>query len=153
MIKCSKCKEIKDLTHFNKNENGTQSYCKVCQNAYSRAWFHNNRERAERLHKTYRDANPSKRREGVLKYKYGINLDDYQKLSEQYNNLCAICNKPETKKYKGQIVDLSVDHNHITGEIRGLLCNACNVGIGLLESDKGIELLEKAIKYILKESK
>jgi hypothetical protein len=60
---------------------------------------------------------------------------------------CSICNNSETvKDLKGKIKYLAVDHNHETGEVRGLLCNACNTGIGKLGDS--VKILENAIKYL-----
>lgn len=78
-----------------------------------------------------------------MKNKYGLSLDDYDKLLIKQNGVCAICKHKETKK---GIDFLPVDHNHKTGKVRGLLCNACNWGIGHLKDD--IEILENAIKYL-----
>lgn len=58
------------------------------------------------------------------------------------NNVCAICKKPEMAK-RGT---LAIDHDKITGKIRGLLCFKCNFGIGYLQHDT--ELLAAAIKYL-----
>ncbi len=49
-----------------------------------------------------------------------------------------MCGEPETATHKGKIVKMSVDHNHETGEIRGLLCRRCNTAIGYLNDDPGL---------------
>lgn len=68
--------------------------------------------------------------------KFGMIEADYTKLLEKQNYVCAICKKPETVKLKsGQVKCLAVDHCHDKGHVRGLLCYACNVGIGLLKHD------------------
>ena len=62
---------------------------------------------------------------------------------------CAICQttKPGNEKYK----HFSVDHNHETGDVRGLLCGACNFAIGMMKVDKvGSSFLRKATEYIEK---
>lgn len=59
--------------------------------------------------------------------------------------MCAICGSKGTQTKKG-IFRLSVDHDHQTGEIRGLLCHKCNVSLGNFNDDIG--LLERAIGYI-----
>lgn len=59
--------------------------------------------------------------------KYGLTPDDYTKMLLQQNNVCAICHQPETTRYKYR---LCVDHDHITGKVRGLLCHMCNTGLG-----------------------
>ena len=63
------------------------------------------------------------------------------------NNCCAICNKPEHRLLKtGDIKPLSVDHNHTTGEVRGLLCNDCNSLLGFAKEN--VEILQSAINYL-----
>lgn len=62
------------------------------------------------------------KKEYNLKRKYGINLEKYNQLLKKQNNCCAICDKHKDE-FK---INLAVDHNHITGEIRGLLCSYCN---------------------------
>lgn len=79
-----------------------------------------------------------------LKNRYGITQKEYDTMSESQNHVCKICKLPKNTANK----KLAVDHNHKTGQIRGLLCDRCNRAIGLLKVDEGTELLEKAIEYI-----
>lgn len=72
--------------------------------------------------------------------RYGITIEEYNAILIKQNGKCAICGNGSTEK------DLSVDHDHITGHIRGLLCNSCNMAIGLF--DENITLLRKAIDYL-----
>lgn len=74
--------------------------------------------------------------------KFKITIEEYVSLYEKQKGLCAICEEPEKENNKR----LAVDHNHDTGKVRGLLCRACNTGIGLLKEKQ--ELFEKAIKYL-----
>jgi len=67
-------------------------------------------------------------------------------LSEKQNNKCKICGGIETAKHKGIIRELSVDHNHKTKEIRGLLCSACNNILGRAKDNPFI--LVKCINYL-----
>lgn len=81
-------------------------------------------------------------RNRMLKSNYNIDLNDYDKLLEKQDNKCAICEQRRiTKKNK----NLHVDHDHSTGEIRGLLCIKCNLYMG--EIDKNINVLYNLIKY------
>lgn len=73
-------------------------------------------------------------------YKYGINKNDFDKLLSDQNNVCAICE--EESDYNS----LNVDHDHLTGRVRGLLCGNCNKGIGLFKDSS--DLLIKASKYL-----
>lgn len=78
----------------------------------------------------------------ILRKKFGIGLVQYQKLLEQQNHKCFIC---ETEDWR----NLAVDHNHQTGQVRGLLCTKCNTGIGQFQDN--IELLLKAVEYLTRE--
>jgi hypothetical protein len=82
-----------------------------------------------------------------IKHRYNIGPEEYVILYEKQNGLCAICFKPETAKSKnGNVRLLSVDHNHKTGIIRGLLCSKHNRGIGMFDDSE--EILMNAIKYL-----
>lgn len=73
--------------------------------------------------------------------KYKISFSEYQNLVQKQNNLCAICNE---KCLTGN--NLSIDHNHITGKIRGLLCRKCNTGLGMFNDN--IIYLNNAMEYL-----
>lgn len=85
---------------------------------------------------------------GVTKFqKYGIHIEDYQRKLQEQGGVCAICGKAETIKDKrGKIRQLSIDHDHKTGIIRGLLCSDCNRGLGSFKDN--IPALKAAIKYL-----
>jgi hypothetical protein len=79
-----------------------------------------------------------------LKRKFDIDGKTYQRLFTEQNGLCACCGNPETmvNGRSGLVKSLAVDHNHETGEVRALLCTACNVAYGLLEeSPERIKML------------
>lgn len=78
-----------------------------------------------------------------FKYQYGISYDDYLKMVNEQNGVCLICNQKNIKNK-----DLVIDHDHITKEIRGLLCDGCNTGLGHFKENT--EALNNAIKYIKK---
>ena len=81
-----------------------------------------------------------------LKAVYGITVDEFNQMLENQNFVCAICGNPESKDQR-----LSVDHDHETKEVRGLLCFACNAGIGFLQ-DSSI-ILDKARQYLFEKGK
>jgi hypothetical protein len=87
-----------------------------------------------------------KSREYQLKTSFGICLSEYNYLLEKQAGKCAICGEKESIIKNGKIQDLSVDHDHETGVVRGLLCYRCNTGIGKLRDDP--ELLRIAADYI-----
>src|SRR5207247_2731565 len=67
---------------------------------------------------------------------YDLTIEEYEKLLEQQEGCCAICQEP---------VDV-IDHNHKTGETRGLLCRACNAGLGMFRDSTNLLLM--ACKYL-----
>lgn len=86
-------------------------------------------------------------RNNTLKYKYGINIKEYNKMFENQKGLCAICNNSEIRlNNRGNIRKLCVDHCHKTGKIRGLLCSNCNYLLGIAKDN--IQTLSNAIKYL-----
>lgn len=83
-----------------------------------------------------------------IRHKYGMSEGDYQRLLEDQNYLCAICGKKETWKRVSECVPLAVDHDHLTGKVRGLLCIRCNLLIG--KAGDSPELLMRCIEYLTK---
>lgn len=82
------------------------------------------------------------RRIVAIESTYGLSESDYIEKINQQNNLCAICGK----KDEGKV--LCVDHDHVTGQVRGLLCNNCNIGLGNFKDN--YEILQSAIGYLQK---
>ncbi len=83
-----------------------------------------------------------------LKHRYGITLDQYNEMLERQGNKCACCGAPKSTGLSSEV--LVVDHCHKTGDIRDLLCNDCNIVLGIVkESKKHLNLL---IDYIIKHS-
>lgn len=74
-----------------------------------------------------------------LAHHYGLSLHDYENMEVSQRGQCAICHKDG----HGHLV---VDHDHATGNVRGLLCGKCNLAIGLLEDNE--EFLFGAIGYL-----
>lgn len=82
-----------------------------------------------------------------LKHNYGISPEVYKLMLDAQNGVCAICKQPETGKSSwGGIRELSVDHNHETNEVRGLLCTQCNYMIGHCRENR--EFLLEGVKYL-----
>ena len=111
-----------------------------------------NREKYRTMQRNSRNKKIEKyrTRDILNKFKGQITFEDYKKMFDDQKGLCAICAKPEKKKsrVKGNVCRLAIDHNQKTGEIRKLLCHACNVAIGSFKED--INLIERAIEYIKK---
>ncbi len=142
--RCSICKKNKDVSEFYirwllSNSATYTSACKECSRTRNRTSY-----------KT--KIRGSQNRDGHLRRVYGLSTEEYGKLYAKQGGVCAICGKPETSTNKktGEIYNLSVDHNHQTGAIRGLLCYSCNVSLGHFKDD--ISKLFAAIEYLKKYS-
>lgn len=79
----------------------------------------------------------SLRRAQLLRHRYGMTAADYERMLEEQRYVCAAC---------GSFTELVIDHDHKTDEVRGLLCHACNVALGLMRDDP--ERLERAAAYL-----
>lgn len=133
---CSKCKEIKPLTEFNKNKNlkyGVQSQCRDC----TKQW---------RPTPEARLISNKRTREWNRKKSSGFTPKDFQETLANQNNKCAICGTDDPGK-----TNWHADHDHKTKQKRGVLCQKCNTGLGLLQDD--IDILCSAIEYLKKYSK
>lgn len=86
-------------------------------------------------------------RKHSLKKNHGLSLDQYDAMWLEQIGVCAICHKAEKRQQLAWRKDeLSVDHDHKTGKIRGLLCRDCNRAIGLLKDSQ--QLLLDAVGYL-----
>jgi len=81
------------------------------------------------------------RRLSYVKQSHGVLENEYKSLINKQGNKCAICGN-DFKNAK----DINVDHDHDTGNVRGLLCFSCNTGMGKFKDD--IVLLKKVIGYL-----
>lgn len=110
---------------------------KYCSIACRRDW-HYNRWKSSGGRRDSR-----KQQDYWLRSKYGISSDDRDKMLADQKGCCAICKVSEPSGYNWH-----VDHDHVTGKVRGLLCSKCNQGLGLF--DEKTSNLEEAIKYLRK---
>lgn len=102
------------------------------------------RECARAAAKAWQQGNPTKLKAQRLK-QYGIEVSDFNDLMTIQNGACAICGHSDTSKPNFFPV---LDHCHTTGKIRGLLCMACNMGLGKFKDDTN--RLFSAIAYLTK---
>lgn len=132
---CKHCGEEKAFSEFWKNRSdpvaGVQYGCKTCQT----------QARRDR-----HAADPTYYRDKQYKVLYGISYEVYEQMLIDQGEVCAICQRPETKTSHGKLRPLSVDHDHDTGIVRGLLCQSCNAALGLFEDD--LDILSNAMTYI-----
>lgn len=104
--------------------------------------------RLEYVAKNYEKSLMSQRSRN-LKYRFGLTSDDYNRILKSQDGRCGICGKVESenKVYKARDGSkrFCVDHSHETNLVRGLLCNNCNRGLGLLGDN--LSSMLKVIKY------
>lgn len=105
----------------------TKGECRACSNAQMRR---------------YRKRYPIKALNNILKHNYGIGIEDFDCLSEMQKGLCGGCHAHQSQFKKR----FSVDHDHKTNRIRGLLCSNCNTAIGLVYDN--IETLRRLAVYL-----
>lgn len=99
-------------------------------------------ERDKRRDAKYPEKTIRRRRNSHLKGKFGITIEQYEQMLEGQGGVCDICKEDNGGR------NFSVDHDHNTGKVRGLLCDHCNTGIGRLKEN--IETMESAILYLRK---
>lgn len=152
---CTKCHVTKPLLSFYAHrgtKDGRATYCSECQRAASRQWTKDNAERVRARNAAARAAAaPGKgkrdHRQWWLKL-YGLTPADYAALLAAQDGVCAICLKPERviDARTGEPRRLSVDHDHATGKVRGLLCARCNRTLGQMDED--MDSLIRAAGYL-----
>jgi hypothetical protein len=126
----------------------SEHYDTVKETIRRRKYRQRNKDKDNKYQREYRESNLRKERNWVLLRAYGITIEQYEAMSREQNNLCAICGKPEKAVDRnGNLRRLCVDHNHTTGKVRQLLCSYCNVRLSHLED---IEFITKARMYLEK---
>lgn len=122
MKRCTRCREEKPIDQFHRNRSrgdGWSVWCKACV--------------------SQRNATPEHRarwRRNKLASRFGITAERYAEMLSEQEGVCASCGRAETVNGNhGSVKALAVDHDHETGDVRGLLCQACNLALGVLGDD------------------
>lgn len=133
--RCCMCHKWLPLENFNKGNtywDKHQPRCKACRST---------------KHKVEKVKDYSQGRVQHLKRTFGLTVEDYNNMFEQQGGVCAICGGLPNGITKGHLGrNFSVDHDHKTGKVRGLICANCNHGLGFFKDS--IEALSKAIEYL-----
>lgn len=130
---CNDCGKEKTLDRFHVDRSNKDGHCRRCKSC-------------ESLRGKKRYADPEYRENKVKanrERRTGLEQRLYLLLLEEQQGVCAICKEAPTSR------PLYIDHNHTSGKIRGLLCNSCNLGIGLLKDR--VEVLQNAISYLMRD--
>lgn len=161
---CRVCGVVQPLTEFYRAEgcvDGRRHTCRTCFQAKAKAradadprlreearrrtaqWILENEERYRAQKRAYGKTEAYRRsqRRAHLKAKYGLTVDGYEAMLAAQGGRCAICRR---RPRDGQA--LHVDHDHRTGQVRGLLCFTCNAALGQLHDAP--ELVRRAATYL-----
>lgn len=120
---CGSCEEWKPKTleffYFRKSRGYFENPCRECAREYARRYAAENPVDLDRQW-AYQ-----------IKSQYGITVEDYWEMFERQGGGCNVCGEPPQAPRR----HLSIDHCHVTGVVRGLLCYKCNTAAGLLDDD------------------
>jgi len=133
MRKCTRCGEMKPESEYSpdkrRRQNGKQAMCKPCKAAWARDYAARCGEKYHRRSNLWRT--------------HKMTLEQFANLLDAQLGVCAVCAGPPCGKG-----NYHVDHDHITGKVRGLLCHKCNVALGMVQDS--VEHLNELIEYLEK---
>ncbi len=136
---------------------------------YARRWRAKHPEKAKELEQRYKEKygkryyaeamrkargkDPRRAKNTMLRNSFGITVEEYERMFAEQGGLCACCREPERRTVrrepnKGKTMLLCVDHDHGTGQVRELLCGACNSAVGFLK--ERVWVAERVIEYLKK---
>ena len=135
---CRVCGEEKNLVDdyylSRKDPTLASSYSYECKECTIKRTVEYNKENSDSVRSQY------------LKRNYGLTFEEFDSMLSSQDNACAICGTKSPSKNRGRTRRFHVDHNHITGEVRGLLCKSCNIALG--EVNDNIHTLKSMIEYL-----
>lgn len=148
------------LEQFSKcktNPDGLDTYCKRHRSLRQKARYARVGDVYKERGAAWRKNNPKRLREYQVKKRlkeFGLTEETYNSLFDKQNGACAICERPLSNGFTAARVDdppksssiARVDHCHVSGKVRGLLCINCNTGIGHLKDSE--VLLLSAVRYL-----
>ena len=171
---CSKCNEPLDGSHKSWCKACFAAYAKERRqadperaNAYQQAWrkanpdydaewlrnrYAKDPEFWNQYHKEWREAHPDLtqryKRTSNLRRLYGLSIEQFEAMREEQANLCLICSCEMEHTMNPGMNNIHIDHDHATGEVRGLLCGNCNNGLGCFKDNP--EFLVSAAAYLMR---
>lgn len=147
MKTCTKCGRQKEFCDFSKDKStadGLRTRCRECMAVMWKRAYDADPERWRKRSRDWNQANPEKHRRvqknGDLKTRYGISLQQFEEMKAAQLGCCAICEQVMNPP--------CVDHDHKTGKVRALLCSGCNTALGGLRDSP--QLCFNAAEYLFK---
>jgi hypothetical protein len=131
MKKCSRCQTHKSLDDFHNtksSKDGKAWYCKECTLTKVKEYY-------------YSENGNIKKKAANRRFITGFTPEDFNAQLAKQGGVCAICGTDDPGK-----MDFCADHNHNTGQKRGVLCRKCNSGLGHFQDNP--EIIAKAIEYL-----
>jgi transcription elongation factor Elf1 len=126
---CTRCGDTLSLDFFYQKPSGRyKSECMNCKRDIDREYYLRNKGKAK---------------DDFLQKTYGVTTKDVERMRVEQDYECATCGEEESGR------GLFVDHDHETGEVRGLLCQNCNTALGMAKDN--VETLKNMIRYLEKE--
>lgn len=160
LMLCTKCKIDKPKTLFYKDKSkpsGFHTNCKLCQSSRNKAkrvndpkWHNLQKEKSKQYRKTNPIKSQLKVKDCTYRAKYGVTYLEFLEKIKSQKGICKICSTPLVIEGRNCPQKAVIDHCHITGKVRGIICHRCNVGLGNFLDDAN--LLKFAQEYILSES-
>jgi hypothetical protein len=163
--RCTICGESKARDQYYAAKgmsDGLRSECKDCNRRLKRERYAQDPERYIQMVQRWQEKNPERlkeyrkqrnarpevkrrARDAYYRRTHGISADDFDRMLAEQNGRCAICGRAPERE-----AAMHVDHDHLDGHVRGLLCIDCNQGIGKLREDPSILL--RAVVYLRQRS-
>ena len=155
--RCSKCGNDLPLSAFYQRTNAKShhSACKACERAMAKDWYERNKDKATAkvkewrqqnsdAVKQYRADNRQKHYRQEIVRKYGVESFWFDEQLQRQSNACVCCKRQF--EWIDKQTTPHVDHCHLTGKVRAILCNRCNTVLGLCEDNK--ELFKNLTGYL-----
>lgn len=133
---CKECKVEKPLLEYYYSKKGKHnklypdSICKSCKAIKNKKWFKENKKKAQAFSL-----------KSKLKNRYNMTVEQYHTLLINQDGRCKICSKRQARR------SLAVDHCHSTNVVRGLLCDKCNMALGLIHDN--LDILDGMKQYLI----
>jgi hypothetical protein len=153
-IYCRKCNAEKYRVYYNKNLDIRRAVMRDAKRnmtpkqrcdkkSHSAKHYKHNADSVKQAVSKYRAAHPEKIKATWLKGRYGLSLSSFNAMLDEQNSQCAICRVDFSSAIRP-----NVDHDHMTGAVRGLLCSNCNKGIGFLGDQAST--VAAAVQYLIR---
>lgn len=118
---------VGDFYRRKASKDGLSNRCKYCESKVHQAYY--KKKRVKKIH-----------RKSKLRLNYNLTIEDFNRMFRDQGGACAVCSKTGVK--------LVVDHDHVSGVPRELLCSSCNTGLGFFGDD--VDIMQRAINYLVK---